>query len=293
MQITLSKIEKTLAALREQQRVMPPAYQEKALICPTCKVPFKEGEYGWVKEYAPHADHSKCLQRFGYCVVPCPTCSGDALQRIAAKKQAELVARLFGGADIPYDARTWTFSNFPVDADKDALATAKTFVARHLAGLDETVKRGLFLGGESGRGKTSLAISALKAIMEQGHIGLFVMSTELFKRIRATFNKASHETEDELLRAVTQVPWLVLDDLGVEGTTEFILGELYYIIQKRRQQGLYTIFTSNLSMSDLGRRWKPADVEEGQFNAGVRIVERIKEYCVGVSVKSRNLRERR
>lgn len=276
--------------LEELRRLgpIPRAYADKALLCPICKVPFSDTEFGWVKEYGTHSDHAGHQRRFGYCMVRCSGCARDALSKIAMKRQAELVARLFGGADIPDDARLWTFKNFPVDADRAALKAVQDFVTRHLAG-DMNVKRGCYIGGAAGRGKTSLAISALKAVMEQGHMALFVMSTELFKRIQRSLNGHG---EDELLEAITTVPWLVLDDLGTENSTAFVIRELYLIIQKRRQQGLYTIFTSNMSTPDLEERWRPADVAKGQFHDGTRVLERIKEYCVGIPVEGRNLRER-
>ncbi len=63
--------------------------------------------------------------------------------------------------------------------------------------------------------------------------------------------------------------------------------------QSLRQQGKYTIFTSNLTPGNLEVHWRPDGVREGQFHAGVRIVERIREMTEPLQVKSRNLRRER
>jgi DNA replication protein DnaC len=286
IQDLLPDIEEKLQRLRAKRQALGD-YPRDANACPVCHFPLMDDAHGWVKEYDGHNEHAGHHQRYGYCEVPCPACSGDVQNKVAARKRAELVARLFGGADIPHDARTWTFATFPHDSEKrEAMQRVSAFVASHLTG-ETGQKRGLYLGGAVGRGKTGIAISALKMAMEQGNVGLFVMTTELFKRIRSSFNDKS---SDDLLSVITEVPWLVLDDLAVERPTDFVLEELYYIIQKRRQQGLYTIFTSNLSTKDLEAYWRPEGMAAGSLHAGVRVTERIQEYCTGVSVKGRNLR---
>lgn len=286
-------IERRLAEIRTKQAeegIAPVAHIER--VCPTCKYPFSELVHGWVKDYSEHSSHEGHYCKYGYCEVPCPTCSGDAQTRALARKQAELVARLFGGANIPYMYRNWTFETYPANADQKAKHEVQGFVQRHLTG-DEEGKRSLYMGGPSGRCKTSLAISALKAVLEAGHPGLFVMTVELMSKIQATYNKGSAVHGDELLEAVVTVPWLVLDDLAVEQPSRDVLKHFYYIVSKRLQDGLYTIFTSNLSTTNLEEYWRPEGLKKGEFHQGVRIVERMLEMCQGVTVTGRNARAER
>lgn len=207
--------------------------------------------------------------------------------------QARLVESIYGDANIPYKARNWEFSTFPSVIDQNAKALVEHFVQVHKDGRNEQEKRALCILGRLGTGKTGLAICALKEFIRAGHLGLFVSVIDLVDRLRASYSKDPNETQDELLRAITEVPFLVLDDLGVEKPTVYILERFYLIINKRQNKGLYTIITSNLSTKDLEAYWRPSDVPMGGFHPGLRIVERIREYCSGVSIKGGNLRETR
>jgi DNA replication protein DnaC len=202
------------------------------------------------------------------------------------------VDRLFGGSQIPYRARNWTFGTFPDEGDQNARAKVEQFVATHKDGKDEQSKRGLWIAGKLGRGKTGLAICALKEFIEAGQISLFVSAPDLMERLRAAmFNKDADENPDELLKAVTDVPFLALDDLGVEKPTPYVLERFYLIIDKRLSKGLYTLFTSNLSTKDLEAYWRPSGLQAEAFHPGLRIIERIREYCQGVSIRGGNLRD--
>lgn len=240
---------------------------------------------GWTRrdEFGPDTDYRSVL-------VPCPSCTPDRRAKQSEVLQARLVDRLFGGTQIPYQARTWEFSTFPSNGDQHARDQVEHFVQTHQDMADETSKRGLWLAGGLGRGKTGLSLCALKEFMRAGHLSLFVSTPELMDRLRATFGKTSDETQDELLKVITEVPFLVLDDLGVEKPTTYVLERFYLIIDKRQRNGRYTIFSSNLSTKDLEEYWRPTDVDEGEFHPGLRIVERIREYCTGVSMKGKNLR---
>ena len=168
------------------------------------------------------------------------------------------------------------------------------FVQRHLAG-DQHSKRMFYLGGQPGRCKTGLALSALKEVLKSGRRGLYVMTAELMLKLQSSFRDGSDFSQDDLIKSVTSVEWLVLDDLGVEsGTSQevsaYTLKSLYLIIQKRADKGLYTIITSNLSLKDLEVYWRPAGMKDGQFHEGLRIVERLKEFCEGCTVAGRNQR---
>lgn len=251
-------------------------------VCYLCKFELREGVHGKL-----HGGYDQ--EKMKTILINCPACTVQAQQQAAMMQQNAMVARLFNGSHLPFGTRHWRFDTYPQDADKQALSDVRHFVKRWREG-DEDGKRGLYIGGETGRCKTSLAISALKEVMELGSIGLFISVCDLLKKIQATYNKSSQVSENELLETLYRVPWLVLDDLGVEKPSEFAVGEFYLIIEKRRMAGLWTIITSNLSTANLEKRWRPEGVKEGEFHAGVRVVERIREFCQGVEPHGRNVR---
>lgn len=253
------------------------------LECPTCHTEISDDAHGWLR--TGFVDGKTQF-------IPCPTCSGDVQQRQATKRQAQLVQRLFGGADIPWKMRDYEFSSYPIHGDQRSMKAIQGFVRHHANGQDMENKRGLWLHSNPGYGKTSLAVCALKEVLRHGNTGIFVLTSEFFKRLRASFNaQARREAySDELLDAIETVPWLVLDDVGVEKPTDYILEQMYGIVTLRMQNQRYTIFTSNFSPRDLGTHWCK-NVPENEI-AGARIVERIKEYCAVIEVKGANLREK-
>jgi DNA replication protein DnaC len=253
--------------------------------CPTCKCPL-DGEKHWLRDYSQSDG-----KHFGYSEVPCPDCSGDIDAKRYALRKARLVSTCFGESQIPFQAKNWTFETYPKDADQHALQIVRAFVRTHLTGADTESKRGLYIGGDTGRCKSSLAISALKEALFAGQPGLFVMTMELMDKLRATFGKDQSVTQDQLLDAVASIPWLVLDDLAVEKPTRYVIEKLYFIIEKRRSKGLYTIITSNLTTTRLEEYWRPEGVDAGAFYPGLRVIERLREYCDGVGVRGRNQRQ--
>jgi DNA replication protein DnaC len=247
--------------------------KETITICSICK------GTRWVKKYSDiHVQWKACL-------VSCPECSPDLL----AKENHKILQNTFGEAQIPFQMRNWTFKTFPYDMDQEALRIAKEFLDIHVGGTDTEEKRGLFLVGLPGRCKTGIAICILKEILVNNWLGRYVMTAELFRKLRASQTNGGNY--DELLTAIVSIPWLVLDDLAVERPTPYILEELYYIIEKRRSCGLYTIITCNMTTTELVKYWNIEKLPEGTIHQGIRITERIRESFYGVKVKGKNQRE--
>jgi DNA replication protein DnaC len=109
-------------------------------------------------------------------------------------------------------------------------------------------KDNIVLRGNTGSGKTHLAIAMLKmqALMDSR----FVTVPDLLLKIRSSFN-GGLETEDEIIREFSSMPVLVLDDLGAEKTSEFAITTLYIILDRRIRDCRKTIITTNLSKEEI------------------------------------------
>lgn len=266
----------------------------KSFVCPKCKRDITSPTmHGWLTDRNEHSDHTGHIQnntglRWGqgrHCLVPCPECAEPA----RARAKAESIARLLGESHIPYYMQGWSFSSVPDDIDKQSLAKCKAFASGDLP------QRGLFIHGELGIGKTGMAISIIQAAIGRGEPAAFMRSIDLINRLREAVAKSMrHESSegDALLALAKSVRWLALDDLATERPTAFVLEQLYALLEARRSAGLYTVFTCNYNLGQLEMQWRPSDVSGG-FHAGRRVVERIGEYCTGVSPKNSNLRRRR
>ena len=106
-------------------------------------------------------------------------------------------------------------------------------------------------------------------------------------------DKEEEIAASKLLRLVDTVSWLVLDDLGVECASRFVVSRMYRIIEGRRsQKGLYTIFTSNKDARGLAQHWREDLPGAVAFDDCERIIQRIGEYCTPVHISGQSLREK-
>lgn len=126
---------------------------------------------------------------------------------------------------------------------------------------------GLLLRGETGCGKTHIAVGILIEALRTGATGLYCNVTDLLTRLRATYNSGAEETESTVLDDVDSVDLLVLDDLGAEAATDWVRDRLYLIVNRRYEAAKATIITTNCDDYELGQK------------VGPRIASRIHEMC--------------
>lgn len=111
---------------------------------------------------------------------------------------------------------------------------------------------GLLLIGETGSGKTHLAVAALKAVMERGHEGLFFDFQNLLDRIRSGYDAASGTSDRAAYRNAMDAEVLLLDDLGSHRITEWVEDTVTSIITYRCNHQKPLIATTNLDIEDAG-----------------------------------------
>jgi DNA replication protein DnaC len=81
---------------------------------------------------------------------------------------------------------------------------------------------------------------------------LFISVPELLLELRGTFNHSLSDTsEQELLNIYSSVKVLYLDDIGTEKATDWAISTLYLLINRRYEDELRTIISSNLSLDEL------------------------------------------
>jgi DNA replication protein DnaC len=132
--------------------------------------------------------------------------------------------------------------------------------------LDEG--RGLWLMGDVGTGKTTLAMLVSKAVAEAGRTVAIYSLPRLLARIRRTYDADSAEDSYlEFFRRLTSVDLLHLDDLGAEKRSDWVLEQLYAIVDDRYESQRSMVVTTNLEQ----------DALEEQI--GARTVSRLVEIC--------------
>ena len=117
----------------------------------------------------------------------------------------------------------------------------------------------LLFYGATGVGKTFLTHCIAKELLESAHSVIYFTSFDLFEVLStATFGKKY--AEDEVLQqhsAIFDCDLLIIDDLGTEMTTQFIVSALYQIVNTRLLEGRPTIISTNLPAAELKQRYSP------------------------------------
>ena len=172
------------------------------------------------------------------------------------------------------DMRDWTFAND--DMENEQITKA---MKRYVENFPELKKqgKGLLLYGNVGRGKTYAACEVANALIDKGYSVLVTNFSRVLNTLQSTFEK------QEYIDSLNKFALLVIDDLGIERSTEFAKEQVYNIIDSRYRAGLPMIITTNLSIDKIKN---PTDIENG------RIYDRIVERCFPIEVKGQNRRHK-
>jgi DNA replication protein DnaC len=158
-------------------------------------------------------------------------------QLLAARKARTL------SAVIPKLYRGASFDRPPVTEIRPAATVAAT--RRFANSISERLDdgRGLWFMGPVGTGKTTLAIIVMKAAMDAGRTVARYSLPTLLSKIRTTFDSGSHV---QLLDELKAVDLLIIDDIGAEQTTPWVLEELYAIVNSRYEDRKSMVITTNI-----------------------------------------------
>jgi DNA replication protein DnaC len=150
--------------------------------------------------------------------------------------------------------------------DSTALGVVRDFVGD----LDSRLERGrgLWFRGDVGTFKTALAMLVSKSAIEAGRSVAIYFLPKLLAEIRATYDTApGGESYVGFFKRLTSVDLLHIDDLGAEKRTDWVLEQLYAIVNERYENERSLLVTTNLSEVEL------------EEQIGPRIVSRIVEMC--------------
>jgi DNA replication protein DnaC len=128
--------------------------------------------------------------------------------------------------------------------------------------------RGLWLMGDTGTGKTTLAMLVSKAALEDSRSVAIYSLPKLLARIRRTYDsEPGGDSYLSFFERLTSVDLLHIDDLGAEKRSDWVLEQLYALVNERYEAQRSMLVTTNL---------EPQQLEE---QIGPRTVSRLVEIC--------------
>ena len=178
---------------------------------------------------------------------------------------------------IPPRYRGVSFDRPPVsDMARDLeLKSAVSDIRAFVDEMEERLERGrgLWLFGDTGTGKTTLAMLVSKAVLEAGYSVAIYSLPKLLARIRRTYDsEPGGDSYTSFFERLTSVDLLHIDDLGAEKRSDWVLEQLYALINERYEAQRSVIVTTNLPHGEL------------EEQIGSRTVSRLTQICDEVAL---------
>lgn len=209
-------------------------------------------------------------------------CSECAAEQEAAERERDRLHAIQKTKDA-CDARFPARYRCAVATHPDVLAWVEA------AAKSRSQAGGLLLLGATGTGKTHQAYGALRALLPQtvelveqsGYVGSWYPDdwrATTYADLNASMRPSNGNDPEATLKANRDTHILMIDDLAAARSSEWVEEHLYRLINGRYEAMRPTIFTTNLS---------PSDLREA---VGDRIASRLAESCTRIVLDGPDLR---
>ena len=165
---------------------------------------------------------------------------------------------------------------FDVAEETDTIRWAKHYVENWRKVRDKNL--GLLLWGDVGTGKSFVAACIANALLEQAVPVLMTNFSRILNQMGAMYTEERYQ----YIASFNHYSLLIIDDLGIERSTEYAKEQVYAVIDERYKANLPLIITTNLTIRELRN---PATV------ADARIYSRVLEMCTPVQVSGGDRRQ--
>jgi DNA replication protein DnaC len=184
-------------------------------------------------------------------------CRPQRIAQAKARKLSAVIPRRYAGV---------SFDRPPVTQITTLVVDA---VRRYVRDIDRNLDQGhgVWLEGDVGTGKTTLAMLISKHALEAGRSVAIYSLPRLLSELRKTFDEGSDTTYLQLLDSLTMVDLLHVDDVGAERSNPWVLEQLYTIVNARYEEQKSVVITTNLEHDELAEQ------------IGQRTVSRLIEMC--------------
>ena len=269
----IGSIIKSMAAgwIKNQQVNEGDWFEDEILFCGKCKEPRRE-----------YRDLN------GETVLTTRMCLCDRLEeeekKAKEKREQELAVigslKKQSGADEKF-----LKSTFDTFVDNEQNRRQKKIGIRYCDKFPEMLKSngGLLLYGDVGTGKTFLAACIANRLMEKKYSVFVTSFSKMVAEIEKLRSFEANEDKEEYLERRNRADLWIVDDLGAERDTTYMLENVYDIVDSRWRAGKPVIFTSNLTVKDMMN-------ETDQRYA--RIYDRIFQMCYPVEFRGQSMRKK-
>ena len=138
------------------------------------------------------------------------------------------------------------------DMATKAQEVARRWVQKYSRLRESPGAKGLyFVSTTSGSGKTLLASAVGAELVRQNVRTQFIGMPYLLDEIKAGYDRESGTSSAQIIQSASNIPLLILDDLGAEKQSAWVNETVYKILTYRENHMLLTVFTSNIRIEEL------------------------------------------
>ena len=193
------------------------------------------------------------------------------------------IDKLFKNNNLGKRQLNSTFKNYKItDKNKNAYENAKKYTNKLING--ET-NMGLFITVTYGVGKTYLASCIANETIKNNITVIFGTLIQLLDFIKDTY-KDYNTSDKEYLDLYSSIDLLIIDDLGKEKPTEWVLEKLFLIVNNRYNNYLPIVITTNYNRNQLRERL----CANKNYSIVDSIISRLYGMCAGIELIDKDYR---
>ena len=177
----------------------------------------------------------------------------DCVRRVMQQLRRKEIEELSSLSISSFD--TMQLDYYPNTVDKALGESVRSYMAEVLADLRDytadfspATRESLLLVGNAGLGKTHAALAIAGEVLRQNYDVIYVSCPDFFGKLEALhFGTDPGGEEEILLQTACNTDLLILDDLGTEFNSSFLLTNLYSLLNNRLGAKLPIIVTTNIT----------------------------------------------
>jgi len=215
------------------------------------------------------AEHERLLAENGYPKdytdphYECPLCedSGYLGKKICSCMREEIIRAGYESAGIARLMKSCSFVNFDLDYYKTSSEEYENMdrVLKYVRAYAESFSLesgNLIFYGNTGLGKTHLSVALAKRVVERGFDVVYTGAVGMFGDFeQARFGNSTGTESGNDTGRYYNAELLIIDDLGAEISNQFTVSTLYDLINRRINNALPTVISTNLNFRELSGRY--------------------------------------
>lgn len=183
----------------------------------------------------------------------------DCLKELCRQEQKKELSTLLGAGKESFER--FRLDYYPAEVDPGLGVSPRQLMqqvlksAQHYARTFTPASGSVLMIGATGLGKTYLSACIARTVADRGYSVSYVSAGTMF----ADFEQAKFhpQLDYDPSERYMECDLLIIDDLGTEMTTQFVIAALYQVINTRMMEGRPCIVSTNLPIDELGRRYSP------------------------------------